>query len=34
MSASLVLVEAPQGLTMAVANLQISPWTFYYPPYK
>lgn len=28
MSASLVLVEAPQGLTTAVANLQISPWTF------
>ena len=28
MSASLVLVEAPQGLTSAVANLQISPWIF------
>jgi C4-dicarboxylate transporter DctM subunit len=28
MSASLVLVEAPQGLATAVANAQVSPWTF------
>ncbi|MBP1738057.1 MAG: siaT 1, partial [Deltaproteobacteria bacterium] len=28
MTASLVLVEAPQGLAMAIANAQISPWTF------
>jgi C4-dicarboxylate transporter DctM subunit len=28
MSASLVLVEAPQGLATAIANAQISPWFF------
>jgi C4-dicarboxylate transporter, DctM subunit len=28
MSASLVLVEAPQGLAAAIANAQISPWFF------